>query len=190
MSFWHSSQGFKEIPGLSGFTQPLQDEGNLGYGRDVKQSKQLLKQMGEGNYDNLLGTYLSPLKDQFNTNMRENERAMSMGGNAFMQGAQPGLMAALGNESRLKSQEQLGMQLSAAVPQLYGQAASTYRAGRNATDAHRLAALQAAAQTKIGGNQFYQTPSTFSSTVMPLIGAAGGMMTGLGGLGARPFGPH
>src|SRR5262245_29626772 len=120
------SPGYREIPGLGNYLSPLAGFGqqyDLG-GADFaeRQAKGLLKQMGQGNYENIMGTYLSPMINEARTAQRENERNLLMGGNAFMQGAQPGYMAALGQQGRLQAQEQLGMNLASAIPQLYGQA--------------------------------------------------------------------
>lgn len=179
---------YKQVGGLDSYLSPLSgfgqqyDLGAADFGQ--RQAKGLLKQLGQGNYDNLLGSYLSPLRDQAQVNQRENERDLQMGANAFQQGAQPGLMAALGNESRLKTQEQLGMQLASAVPQLYGAAQGAFNAGRGRQISEMgldEQAREAALRGKIGGNQM--TPSIFSSTILPLLQSAGGIMGGLGSLG-------
>jgi len=186
MGFFSPSASYKEIPGLGQQLGPLQnfgsqfDLGAADYGQ--RQAKGLMKQMGQGNYEGLAGTFLSPIRDSYAVSQREGERSNMMGANALQQGAQPALMAAIGQEGRLKNQEGLGLALSNAVPQLYGQAQSAFGAGRQRQISELgldLDARKAALQGKIGGNQLVTGPSIFGS-IMQGLGGAAGMASGLG----------
>ena len=183
MSFFGTGASYKEVPGLSQYLSPLQNF-DPGLGFAGRQAKGVLKHMGQGDYEGLASSFLSPIKDQYAVNQRENERDLSMGANAFQQGAQPGLMATIGNESRLKNQEGLGMSLASAIPQLYGQMSNTFGQARQTRIGSQLQGLQSALQGKLGGNQLVTSPSIFSQLAS---GAqAAGSLAGGFGLGKQP----
>jgi hypothetical protein len=192
MSFFGPSTSWKETPGLGQFLGGMTDYANQLGGADFgqRQAKGLLKQMGSGNYDNVMGSYLSPIRDSYAVSQREGDRANMMGANALYQGSQPGLMAAIGQEGRLKNQEGLGLAMSSAVPQLYGQAQGAFNAGRQrqlGEEGIRSGLLTGAMQGNIAGHQLVQGPSIFGS-IMQGLGQAGGLASGLGSMGYKPFG--
>lgn len=139
-------------------------------GKAGKFSKQIMGQMMGGDFSNLAGTLLSPIHDQYATQMREALRGNSMGGNAFAQGSQPALMANIEQDTRRKMAEGEGMAYGQAIPQLWNQASSTYQNALNNRNQTQLQALQTAMQARQNGAQFYQTPSTFSNIMSSASG--------------------
>lgn len=124
--------------------------------------RQILKQMSGGDYGGLAGTLLSPIHDQYASEMREAIRSNSMGANAFTQGSQPALMANIEQESRRRMAEGEGMAYGQAIPALYGQAAGVFQNAKNARDQNQFNALDAGLRGRIASSQFYQNPSTLS----------------------------
>ena len=185
MGLFSSSTKFNEIPGIQPYLDNLLgfgDKFNLGENDfGTRQSRKFLKQLGSGDYSGLMGTILNPIHNAAETSRREGERGMQMGANAMYQGTQPALMAGLSEETRLRSQEQEGLAMSSAIPQLYGQVQSAYGAGRGRSlqgAGLDLQSLIAALQGKIGANQASTSPSLFSQ----FSGAAAGLAPLLAGL--------
>jgi hypothetical protein len=147
------------IGGLENFAN------NVSLGQAGRSAKGIIKQMKSGDYTNLAGTMLSPIHDSYATNLREAIRGNSMGANAFMQGWQPGLMAANEQTTRAKMAQDEGLAYGQAIPQLYNQATSTYQNAYNARNQNELQAREAALRGRIAGSQMYQTPSTWSNIV-------------------------
>lgn len=177
MGFFSPSSSYHEVPGLSQFLSPLQGF-QPGLGKSGRVAKNLLGDLQSGNYEGLAGSFLSPIKDQFAVNQRENDRSLNMGANALYQGSQPGLMAAIGNEGRLKNQEGLGMSLASAIPGLYGQASNAFQSAYNTKQGLTLDAMRAALEGKIGGNKLVTNPSMWSS----ITGGLKDLMQGAGSL--------
>lgn len=137
-----------------------------------KTAKGLLKQMSGGNYGGLAGSMLSPIHDRYAANLREAMRGNSMGGNAFAQGAQPGLMSGIEMDTRRGMAQDEGLAYGAAIPQLYGQAAGVFQNAQNSRRQAELEALNSSMRARLGAGQFQQTPSAWDKTLGFVNGAA------------------
>lgn len=169
---------FKENPNARAGYQALEGfAGSQGLGIAGRQAKRMLR---EGDYS----MFLNPIKDSYATSQREGEREATMGGNAFQQGAQPALMAGLQSEARLRNQEGLGMALSSAMPQAFQTLSGVFQNAKNEKDQTSLSALQGAMQGRLGSGQFVNQPG-FWDRFTQVLGAAGGMASGLGSMGAK-----
>src|ERR1041384_4364324 len=93
MGFFTGSTKYTPNPYAAPIIKSLTDY-DPGIGVAGKSGKQIIKQMMGGDYSGLAGGLLSPIHDRSAANTREMLRNNMMGANAFMQGWQPGLMAA------------------------------------------------------------------------------------------------
>jgi hypothetical protein len=154
-----------------------------------KMAKAGLKQMslggGPGGYDSgIIGNMLAPIRDQFATQSREAQRNAGMGLGAIAGGVQPGLLAR--QQGLLQDQigEQMGLSLSSAVPQIYGQLSNTFQNAQNSRRNAEEFGLQGE-QSTLGMGQWRQEPS-FLDKLGQITGIAsqiGGMAMGMPGLG-------
>lgn len=147
-------------PAISG----LEDfAGGIGLGKAGKTAKHMLGQMESGDFGGTAGTFLSPIHDRFAADTREALRANSMGGNVFVQGSQPALMANIEQDTRRKMAEGEGMAYGQAIPQLYNQASGVFQNALNSREQMELAAREAALRGRLGASQAVGTPSTWQN---------------------------
>ena len=124
---------------------------NPGLGQAGKIARKGLMGFAAGNYDSgVFGSMLNPIRDQFATSQREMDRNAAMGGNAFMVGSQPGLMAGLQNDARLANTQNMGLALGQAVPGLYSALSNQYQSAKNAADQGAIGSMSAAMNNRLG----------------------------------------
>lgn len=150
----------------------------VGLGKAGKSAKGIIKQMSSGNYGGLAGTILSPIHDQYAAQLREAMRANTMGGNAFVQGSQPALMANIEQETRRKMAEGEGLAYGQAIPNLYGQATGTLQNAINSKNQTQLSAYEAALRARMGAGHHQQTPSTLG-TIGNAVNTIGGIFAAI-----------
>jgi hypothetical protein len=162
------------LPAISGLEQ---FGAGVGLGKAGKTAKHMLNQMESGDYGGTAGTFLSPIHDRFAADTREAIRSNSMGGNAFVQGSQPALMANIEQDTRRKMAEGEGLAYGQAIPQLYSQAASTFQNALNTKEQMQLAAQEAALRARLGASQAVNTPSTWQNVMS--VGQGAGQLAAL-----------
>lgn len=172
-------------PAMTGVTN-LENYGqNIGLGKAGKMDRQLLSQMASGDYSGIAGDQLAPIHDQYATQGREQERNAMLGGNAFLGGSQPALMASLQNDVRKQMSEGEGLAYGQAIPQLWSQASQGYQNALNAQTGAQMQALQGALQGRLGANQYITQPGWMDRVgqVAGIAGQIGGAAMGIPGLG-------
>jgi hypothetical protein len=157
MGFFEGDYKWQTNPYAAPGIGAIEDWGkSVGLGKAGKAAKGIINQISSGNYGGLAGSILSPISNRYATQMREAIRANSMGGNAFAQGAQPALMAAIEQDTRRKMAESEGLAYAEAIPQLFSSASNVYQNANNARDSSQLSALEAAIRARLGASQMTQ----------------------------------
>jgi hypothetical protein len=134
----------------------------------LRENRQLIKQMDAGNYGGIAGDLLAPIEQQGQANLEGQERSNAMGGNALMSGYQPALMTAANNLAANQTQQNEGMQIASAIPQIFTGASNTVLSGTEALDSLKDQALNQALQGTIASTVSKANPSGFSDLASSL----------------------